>query len=313
MKILLVGANGQLGRALHSRLKLQNSVVGTSRVSHSPADGIWKHADFARPGELRELIRSVCPHVIVNAAAYTAVDCAESNSDAAELANIHGPRLLAEEASRLEVPIVHFSTDYVFNGQGFTPWRESDTTEPLSVYGTTKLAGEEAIKSVGAKCFIIRTSWLYSGNGPSFVTKILQLAAQRPEISVVEDQVGALTSTRFVAETTSLLAVKIATNPGWYPDDGGLLHVACSGEASWYEVAREIITQARGLGLSIASPVVRPILSRDYSCAAVRPLNSRLDTAKLNKCLGIIPPDWRHELQKHMPKILESFFPSPIT
>jgi dTDP-4-dehydrorhamnose reductase len=257
---------------------------------------------------LRELVARVRPDLIVNAAAYTAVEAAEGDPLAAMAVNGIAPGILAEEASKIGAALVHYSTDYVFGGHGDRAWREEDAPDPKNVYGRTKLAGEEAIRSVGADHLIVRTSWLYAIHAQSFAKKMLELASRQSEISMVTDQIGAPTSARFVADATSSILAEAAGDPAaLFRARGGTLHVACAGDTSWYAFAKTIFDQARELRLPVSIPTLHPILSASRPTALPRPLNSRLDTTRLRERFSVVPPSWDSEFRAHFPSLFAQY------
>jgi dTDP-4-dehydrorhamnose reductase len=246
--------------------------------------------DLADVPRLIATVRALQPEVIVNAAAYTAVDKAESEQDAAFDVNATAPRVLAEEAKRSGALLVHFSTDYVFDGAKATPYVEEDPTNPLNVYGASKLAGERAIAAAGCRHLILRTSWVYGPRGANFMLSMLRLARERPQLRVVDDQVGAPTSSRAIADATAAVLVRAMASPGLE----GLYHLTASGETSWCGFARAILARA---GIEI--PVV-PIPTEQYPTPARRPRNSRLDCARLRAAFGVTLAPWQESLAEAM-------------
>jgi dTDP-4-dehydrorhamnose reductase len=314
VKILLIGSGGRLGKELLRALDPCGELVCCVRPgSRLPLDAAlnrreWRLADLADVDSLRALVRGVHPKLIVNAAAYTAVEAAEREPSDAAAVNAIAPGVLAEEAASIGAALVHFSTDYVFGGQGNRPWREEDPANPINVYGQTKLAGEEAIRASGASHLIVRTSWLYASHGQSFVKKMFDLAACQDEIVMIDDQIGAPTSARFVADVTAHAIAQAQADPaGFFRARGGTLHVACAGETSWYAYAREIFHQARDLGLSVSIPAIRPIPSAARPSPIRRPLNSRLDTSRLRARFSVSPPPWEVELKSHLPELFAQY------
>ncbi len=285
MNILLFGRDGQVGTALSQLLPSLGTVVALGR------DG----ADFTQPQRLTEHIAATRPDVIVNAAAYTAVDRAESDVATAEAVNATAVAALAEGAAALGALLVHYSTDYVFPGEGQAPYAETDATGPLSVYGRTKLMGEAAIAASGAQHVILRTSWVHAPGARNFVTRMLELAAEREELKVVDDQIGAPTSARLIAETTGEI---IARHAAGRPIATGVYHLAAAGETSWAGLARHVIATAaaRGAPLKARADTVHPVPSSAWPTPARRPLNSRLATQKLREALGIALPHWTDDV-----------------
>jgi dTDP-4-dehydrorhamnose reductase len=308
LSILLIGANGQLGRELLGALKTHGRIVATIRPGAARPPGYEsKSADMIRSEQLRALVREVRPDWIVNAAAYAAVDAAESQREMATAVNAIAPGVLAEEAAESGAALIHYSTDYVFSGVGQRAWREDDPTHPINFYGLSKLAGEEAIRQTGARHLIIRTSWLYGRTGQNFVTKMLQLAAERDELTVVDDQIGAPTSARFVADVTGQIIAQARNDLDLLEARGGTLHVTCAGETSWHGFAGEIFRLATELGLPVKIPRLRAIPSSSFVSPAKRPLNSRLDTRRLFERFSIVPPGWEVEFRTSFRELYERF------
>ena len=272
MKLLLIGRNGQVGRALESCLAPLGEIIALDRHG----------LDLAKTDQIVSVVRDIKPTVIINAAAYTAVDQAETEPIVAHANNAQGPAILAEEGKKLGALLVHYSTDYVFDGTKATPYVEDDTPNPLSVYGQSKLAGELAIQAASGRHIILRTSWVYGARGRNFLLTILRLARQKEELRVVDDQIGAPTSSSLIARATAnILSAS--------PDLHGVYHLCASGQTSWAGFARMIIAQA-GLQTRVV-----PIPSSEYPVAARRPLNSRLDCTKLVSEMGNSLPDWSDE------------------
>lgn len=273
MKCLLTGPTGQVGWELAPRLAALGDLVAVDRSA----------LDLADPDAIRARVRQTGPDVIVNAAAYTAVDRAESEPALAAAINATAPAVLAEEAKRLGALLVHYSTDYVFDGTKAAPYVEDDAPNPLSVYGRTKLDGERAIQASGCRHVILRTSWVYASRGHNFLLTMLRLGAERPELRVVDDQRGAPTWARDIAEATVALLAK---------PPNGLFHLTAAGETTWHGFASEIMRLA---GLT---PVVHPIRAAEYPTAARRPANSVLDNARLRAVTGIVMPSWGESLAR---------------
>ncbi len=287
-KILLTGKNGQVGWELRRTLAPLGDVVA---VGH-------QEMDLADPDSVRSMIREVRPHLIVNAGAYTAVDKAESEPNLAMAINGVAPGIMAEEAKRLNAALIHYSTDYVFDGTKKLPYVEDDTPNPLNIYGQTKLAGERAIQATGVPHLILRTSWVYGARGKNFLLTILRLARERSELKIVDDQIGAPTWCRMLAEVTSQMLSQhypSVTRPPSIADISGLYHVVCGGHTSWYGLAREILEVVSGHA-SHAMPVLKPIPTIEYPTPAKRPLNSRLSTEKLKRMCGLVVPAWEESL-----------------
>jgi dTDP-4-dehydrorhamnose reductase len=284
MKILLLGKGGQVGWELQRALAPLGDVVA---LDH---DSTELHGNFAQPEALAQTVRAVRPQLIVNAAAHTAVDKAESEPELARAINATAPGVLAREAAALGATLVHYSTDYVFDGSGSQARDEQAATNPLSVYGATKLEGEQLVQASGCRHLIFRTSWVYAARGGNFAKTMLRLAAERDALNVIDDQIGAPTGADLLADVTAHAVRSLATQP----DLAGLYHLVAGGETSWYDYARLAIEWARthGLPIRVASDAVRPIPTADYPTPAVRPLNSRLSTAKLQQAFGLTLPPW---------------------
>lgn len=276
MKILLTGSSGQLGHELKHSLAPLGEIIACDRTCLDLADG----------DGLRDTVRNLAPSVIVNAAAWTAVDAAEDKREAALAINAGAPGLLAAEAKRLGALLIHYSTDYVFDGCKPAPYTEDDTPAPLSVYGKTKLAGEQAIAAAGCRHLILRTSWVFGLHAQNFLKTTLRLARERDTLDVVADQVGAPTWTRHIAVATALFLARDEAPLGLY-------HLAAQGETSWHDYALAICAEAQKLGLLTRSPEIRRITSADFSRPAPRPANSRLDCSRLARDTGLALPHWR--------------------
>lgn len=286
MRILLLGGNGQVGRALRQTLPALGEVIVATRDG-ADADVA---ADFDQPQALPALVRQIVPDVVVNAAAYTAVDRAESEPEAAFRANAEAPAALARRCATTGALLVHYSTDYVFDGRSARPYREDDATAPLGVYGMSKRAGEEAIRASGARHMILRTAWVYAAQGRNFLRTMLRLAAEREELRVVADQVGAPTPAAWIADATGqLLRQGVRASGTW--------HLTAAGETSWHGFAQAIMDEAQAAGLLARRPRVLPIATAEYPTPARRPAYSVLDTAKLQRDFAIAPPAWRDGLR----------------
>ena len=291
MPILLTGVNGQVGADLRPLLKAFGSVIAPTRTE----------IDLTDTGAIRDLIRRIKPRWIINAAAYTAVDKAESDRATAYAINAEIPRILGEEAGRLGVPVLHFSTDYVFSGAGSRPWREDDVTGPLSVYGASKLAGEQALADTQAPYLIFRTSWVYSVHGKNFLRTILQLARERDELRIVDDQYGAPTWSRnlalLVAHTMHLYEADALQTGRTLTEViqpvAGVYHACDTGVTSWFGFAVEILRLAKLQEPQRRFASIQPIPGCEYPAPAKRPQNSRLDCGKLNRVLGYSMPSWQ--------------------
>jgi dTDP-4-dehydrorhamnose reductase len=300
--ILVTGADGQVGNALLKTLSRLGRVVG-STVSDTALSVPTLKADLSKESEVRALVREVKPQVIVNPAAHTAVDKAEGEPDLAYALNETAPRILAEEAKALGIPLVHYSTDYVFDGSGHLPRKEDAPTNPLSVYGASKLAGEQAIAATGAHALIFRTSWVFSDHGHNFVKTMLRLGKEREELKIVGDQVGAPTQAGMLAAMTALALGKGFAQG--FEQISGLYHLCNAGETSWQGFAAEIFRQARHLGLDLQVKTVQPISTAEYPTPARRPLNSRLDCSKFCRTFGVSKlPLWQESLGETLKSLL---------
>ncbi|WHZ10424.1 MAG: dTDP-4-dehydrorhamnose reductase [Burkholderiaceae bacterium] len=290
MKILLFGKTGQLGWELQRSLCVLGELVAPGRGdAASGSDGL--HADFAEPEALAAVVEAVRPQVIVNAAAYTAVDRAESEPDRARAVNATAPGVLAAAAARVGALLVHYSTDYVFDGSGGRPWTEADATRPLNVYGATKLEGERLVAAQCARHLIFRTSWVYAARGGNFAKTMLRLAQERERLTVVADQFGAPTGADLIADVTAHAIAATLRDPG----KTGLYHLAAAGETSWHGYARFVLGQAQAAGVALkAGPdAVDPVPSSAFPTPALRPGNSRLETVRLRQAFSLCLPDWQ--------------------
>lgn len=295
MKILLLGKNGQVGWELQRALSPLGELVSLDRQT---VDGLC--GDLANLDALRATIRLVKPHVIVNAAAYTAVDKAESENELADCVNGDASRVMAEEAAALGAWLVHYSTDYVFDGSGSTPWQETDVVSPVNHYGVSKLAGEDQIIASGCKHLIFRTSWVYGARGNNFAKTMLRLAKDRDSLNVIADQIGAPTGADLIADVTALTIQKVIENPKL----GGLYHLAAAGEVSWHGYAAHVIEFALAHGEQLAVKDVNPIETTAYPTPARRPLNSRLNTQKLRDNFSLHLPDWQSGVTRMLMEVL---------
>jgi dTDP-4-dehydrorhamnose reductase len=296
MKILLLGKGGQVG------WELQRSLAPLGQVISLDFDSVGELCgDFTNLAGLAETVRRVAPDVIVNAAAHTAVDKAESEPELARLINAQAPGVLADEAQKLGAWLVHYSTDYVFDGSGITPWRESDTPGPLSVYGKTKLEGEQAVMRC-VKHLIFRTSWVYAARGANFAKTMLKLAKERDQLKVIDDQIGAPTGAELLADVTALALRVVQTQP----ELAGTYHLVAGGETSWYGFARFVIETARqrGVPIRVAPESIEPIPTSAYPLPAPRPHNSRLDTQKIQAAFGVVLPSWEAGVERMLSEIL---------
>lgn len=291
MKLLLLGANGQVGHELRRSLAPLGEVVPATRDGRLSDGGSCQIADFDDPPSLAALVARIAPDVVVNAAAYTAVDRAETEREAAFRANAEAPRALALACARHGARLAHFSTDYVFDGRGTRPYREDDPTSPLGVYGESKLAGEDAIRASGVDHAILRTAWVYAPRGHNFLLTMLRLGAERDRLRVVADQFGTPTSAGLVADATA----QVIAHPS---RASGTWHLTASGQTSWHGFAEAIFAGAVERGLLARAPVVEAISTAEYPTPAARPAYSVLDTTKLQRDFGIAPPDWREGLSR---------------
>jgi len=256
--------------------------------------------DLANLDSLRAAIRAVSPQLIVNAAAYTAVDKAESERELAHTINALACQVMADEAKRLDAWLVHYSTDYVFNGTGSAPWKETDNVAPVNYYGATKLQGERLIQASGCNHLIFRTSWVYAARGNNFAKAMLRLAKDRSILNVIADQVGVPTGADLLAD----VAVAALRQVWHKPELGGIYHLVPSGETTWHEYARYVIQFARNHDEALAVEAVNPIATSEYPAPAKRPLNSRLDTAKLRHSFALHLPDWQGGVTRMLKEVL---------
>jgi dTDP-4-dehydrorhamnose reductase len=306
--ILLIGAGGQVGRELQTTLAKLGNVIST--VRSTCGDAAPAHAialDLTDVAELRQVVRQIQPGLIVNAAAYTAVAQAEDDRETAEATNAIAPGVLAEEALRANAALVHYSTDYVFDGSGDRRWNEDHATTPLNVYGRTKLAGETAIRNSGVAHLVVRVAWIYSAHGKNFVKTILRLARAQDELRVINDQVGAPTSARRIAIVTAQILKQAGDDPvAFFRQRGGIVHVCAAGETTWHAMAVEILRLARAAGLPLRVRQVVPITTAEYGAVSPRPLNSRLDCSRLRDRFGLELSDWKDDLAQEFSEIAAS-------
>lgn len=289
MKILLLGANGQVGHELRRALAPLGEVVATTRSGQLPDGTGCETADLSEPATLPSLVARIAPGLVVNAGAYTAVDRAEDEPGLAFRVNAEAPAALAKACADAGIGLVHFSTDYVFDGAQTRPWREDDPTGPLGVYGASKLAGEQAVRASGAAHKIFRLCWVYGPRGHNFLLTMLRLARERGHLRVVDDQRGTPTS---AARIAGGVAAALRAAPGL----SGTWHLAAEGECSWHGFAAEIFAQAVARGLLPAAPVLEPIASGEFPTRARRPAYSRLDTSAFWRDFGLHIGDWREGL-----------------
>ena len=296
MNILLLGKNGQVG------WELQRSLALLGQVTALDFDSSEHCGDFSQPDKVADTVRALRPQVIVNAAAHTGVDKAESEPDLAQLLNATTPGVLAQEAAKTGALLVHYSTDYVFDGSGSRPWTESDAPAPLSVYGRTKWEGEQLIEQSGAQHLILRTSWVYAARGGNFAKTMLRLAQERERLTVIDDQWGAPTGADLLADVTAHAIRHLQARP----QDAGLYHVAAGGETNWNLYAKHVLAQAQQAqpAIKLKATEVAPVPTSDFPTPAVRPHNSRLDTRKLQTTLGLSLPPWQQGVARMVAEIL---------
>lgn len=296
MKLLLLGKGGQVG------WELQRSLAPLGELVALDHDSAEYRADFTQPERLRETVLAVRPDVIVNAAAHTAVDKAESEPELARKLNATAPGILAQAASQLGALMVHFSTDYVFDGSGERPWREDDATGPLSVYGQTKLEGEQLVAGHCPKHLIFRTSWVYAARGGNFAKTMLRLAKERDKLTVIDDQFGAPTGAELLADATAHAVRETLRDAG----KAGLYHLVAAGVTTWNGYARFVLEQAQSLGVDLkAGPqAVEPVATSAFPTPAKRPHNSRLDTSKFKQSFGLVLPPWEEGVARMLRETL---------
>lgn len=296
MNILLFGKGGQVGWELQRSLAVLGNVTA---LDHDSTDHC---GDFANPEGIAATVRALKPDVIVNAAAHTAVDKAESEPELARLLNATTPGVLAREAAALGAWLVHYSTDYVFDGSGTRPWVETDTPAPLSVYGRTKLEGEQLIQQSGAKHLILRTSWVYAARGGNFAKTMLRLAQERERLTVIDDQWGAPTGAELLADVTAHAIRHLQQRP----QDAGLYHLVAGGEVTWNGYAKFVIEYANKAqaAIKIIAKEVAPVPTSAFPTPAVRPHNSRLNTSKLQTTFGLTLPHWQTGVERMLTEIL---------
>ena len=297
MKILLFGKNGQVGWELQRSLSSVGELVALDTDDQTPC------GDFTRLEDIIQTIHSVSPDIIVNAAAYTAVDKAESESALAHTINTQAPKILAQESLKIGAWLVHYSTDYVFDGNGTKPWKETDPTAPINIYGSTKLEGEKAVINSGCKHLIFRTSWIYSVRGENFIKTMIRLAQSRDHLSVIDDQIGAPTGAELLADVT---AHSICTALR-QPQVSGLYHLAAKGEISWYGYANFVLDKARqsGIKLQVQAENIRPVTTDVFPQTARRPGNSRLNTKKIEHTFDLTLPLWQTGVTRMLTEIFE--------
>ena len=300
MKILLLGKNGQVGWELQRSLAPLGEVTALDRYSTDFC------GDLGNLAGLRETVQRLRPQVIVNAAAHTAVDKAESEQELARLMNATAPGVLAQEAHQLGAWLVHYSTDYVFDGGGSQPWVETDTPAPLSVYGQTKLEGEQLIAQHCPKHLIFRTSWVYAARGGNFAKTMLRLARERERLTVIDDQWGAPTGAELIADVTAHAIRQVLQRPVGQYDEAGIYHLAASGEASWNSYAKHVLALAVQVqpAIELVAKEVTPVPTSAFPTPARRPHNSRLNTEKLQNNFGLRLPPWQQGVDRMLTEIL---------
>lgn len=287
MRILLTGTDGQVGGALQPLLTKHATIIAP----------LIAEFDLSKPETLAGQLDEIKPDLIINPAAYTAVDRAEDERELAFLINAKGPEAIAQWAARQGVPLVHFSTDYVFNGSGDKPWREDSATGPLSVYGASKLAGDTAIAAAGGPHLIARTSWVYAAKGANFLRTIARLAGERKELRIVADQIGAPTTARAIAHAiTDIVVPNRSSLNDLLASKGGVVNLVCAGETSWHGFASAIVGGLKSRGARLAVENIVPVTTADFPTKATRPGNSRLDLSRLKQQFGITMPDWQDAL-----------------
>jgi len=294
MRILLTGSSGQVGGALSIALAPLGTILATGRSNF----------DLAAPETLPCQLDSFAPDIIINPAAYTAVDQAEDEPELAMRVNAKSPGVMAQWAAARAIPLIQFSTDYVFSGAGDRAWREDDATGPLSTYGSSKLAGEKEILAAGGCSLILRTSWVYAAKGRNFLRTIAGLAQQQEDLRIVDDQIGSPTSARLLADVVALmLAEGIDVLRARAAQAQGLVHVCAAGEASWHRFASAIIIGLRSRGVKLAVARIVPIRSDEFPTRAKRPLNSRLDLGRLHELFGVRTPHWERDLEPELDQL----------
>ena len=298
MSIVLLGADGQVGYELHRVFAPMGAIAAYTLSGNLPGGASCGRIDFAEAGSLATLIAEKRPKLVLNAVAHTQVDRAEDEPSLAQRINADAVAELAQACATHGAKLVHYSTDYVFGGEGRRPWRESDTTAPLGVYGRTKLAGEEAIRTSGCRHMILRAAWVYGARGQNFLRTALRLAAERDELKVVSDQIGSPTPARWLAVATALAHARNA-------DANGTWHVVADGECSWYQFATAIYAEALAAKVLERAPRLVGIPSTEYPAKAKRPMYSRLDTSLFASDFGMQLPDWRDGLRQVISELAE--------
>lgn len=298
MRILVTGVTGQVGGAIVKTLSSRKTVVAADR----------QVMDLAQPNRIAAVLDQIHPDLIINPAAYTAVDRAEDEPELAFQVNAQGPQVIAAWAADHRIPLIHFSTDYVFDGSGTRSWREDDHARPLSVYGASKLAGEQAVQSAGGPHLIVRTSWVYDAAGSNFLRTIGRLTLERRSLRVVADQIGAPTSARLIAEVISKIVIEngATTISRLFTRANGVVSLAASGETSWHGFATAIVSGLKMRGVPIVTEEIIAIETRDYPTKAKRPANSRLDLARLRSVFGVVTPAWEQTLPGELDRLADA-------
>jgi dTDP-4-dehydrorhamnose reductase len=295
MRILVTGVSGQVGTALIARLHNEDVIAASRSV-----------IDLAQPNTIGAVLERLSPSIVINAAAYTAVDQAEAERELATVINSIAPGIIARWTSANGVPLIHFSTDYVFDGHGQTCWREDDATGPLSVYGRTKLDGEHAVRAAGGTFLIVRTSWVYAATGKNFLRTIARLAREREQLRIVADQIGAPTSAALIAECIQkMLHENLESFHDHCAQSNGIVHLTASGETSWHGFACTIVEGLRKRDVNLTVGKIIPIKTEDYPTPAKRPLNSRLDLTRLREVFEITPAHWLDALEPELDVLAE--------
>lgn len=294
MHILLFGKTGQVGWELQRALAPLGKITALSTRSTE-----WC-GDLTQPEEIRKSIQNLRPDIIVNAAAYTAVDKAESEPDLAELINSTSVKVMAEEAKKLDAILIHYSTDYVYSGEGQNRWQESDKPEPRNVYGKTKLSGEQAITAADINYLIFRTSWVYASRSNNFIKTMLRLGSEKEALSIINDQIGAPTGAALIADITAHALRMIQANP----ELSGIYNLAAAGETSWFDYASLIFTESEKYSTGLKIKKLSPIKTAEYITPAKRPLNSRLDLTKIERSFNLTLPHWQNGVRYAINEIL---------
>lgn len=293
--ILVTGKNGQVGWELQRSLQSLGKVVAVNR----------EHLNLSDSDNVREVIRKIQPDIIVNAAAYTAVDKAEEEQELAYQINAISPGVMAEEAKKISALLIHYSTDYVFNGQSNIAYTETDIPDPINIYGKSKLAGEKAIQDSGCDYLILRTSWVFSSRGHNFLLSMLKFSQEQERLKIVSDQIGSPTSANFIANATSQIICKTRTRHLQKEFPSGIYNLVSSGKTTWHGFASSIIETAQATisSLKIATKEILPIPTSEYPTPAKRPLNSLLSTERIQKEFGVYSPDWQEQMKLSIEEI----------